>query len=131
MRAARRGRQDHGIRINNDSWLSRQNSIRLYGRLLQAGIDIYEYNTPCCTTKTMVVDGVWATVGTTNFDQPIVCAQRGKQRLFLRRDAGRTDGTTFTDDLRKCVRIELETWRPPRRLARVQEFVAAFLQEQV
>ena len=55
-------------RANNDSWLSRQNSIRLYGRLLEAGIEIYEYHHTMLHHKTMVVDGVWATVGTTNFD---------------------------------------------------------------
>ena len=54
--------------IHNDNWLARQNSVRLYGPLLEAGIEILEYNRTMLHHKTMVVDGVWATVGTTNFD---------------------------------------------------------------
>ena len=54
--------------IHNDNWMARQNSVRLYGPLLKAGIEIYEYNHTMLHQKTMVVDGVWSTVGTTNFD---------------------------------------------------------------
>ena len=54
--------------IYNDNWMARQNSVRLYGPLLEAGIQILEYNHTMLHQKTMVVDGVWATVGTTNFD---------------------------------------------------------------
>src|SRR5438445_8805745 len=53
---------------HNDMRISRYASIHLYGRLLQAGIEIYEYNRTMLHQKTMVVDAVWATVGTTNFD---------------------------------------------------------------
>ena len=54
--------------IHNDNWMARQNSVRLYGPLLEAGIEIFEYNHTMLHQKTMVVDGVWSTVGTTNFD---------------------------------------------------------------
>ena len=54
--------------IHNDNWMARHNSVRLYGPLLKAGIDIFEYNHTMLHQKTMVVDGVWSTVGTTNFD---------------------------------------------------------------
>ena len=54
--------------IHNDNWLARQNSVRLFGRLLAAGIEILEYNRTMLHHKTMVVDEVWATIGTTNFD---------------------------------------------------------------
>jgi cardiolipin synthase len=39
-----------------------------FGELLRAGIRIYEYQPTMLHTKTMVVDGVFATVGSTNFD---------------------------------------------------------------
>ena len=44
------------------------NSVRLYGPLLEAGIEILEFNRTMLHQKTMVVDARWATVGTTNFD---------------------------------------------------------------
>jgi cardiolipin synthase len=54
--------------IHNDAWLARQNSVRLYGPLLEGGITVWEYNRAMLHRKTMVVDGIWGTVGTTNFD---------------------------------------------------------------
>jgi hypothetical protein len=51
--------------IRNDNWLARHNSVRLFGRLLDAGIEMLEYNRTMLHQKTMVVDGVWGTVGTT------------------------------------------------------------------
>ena len=38
------------------------------GRCSKAGIEIFEYNRTMLHHKTMVVDGVWVTIGTTNFD---------------------------------------------------------------
>ena len=37
--------------IHNDNWLARQNSVRLFGPLLKAGIEIHEYTARCCTTR--------------------------------------------------------------------------------
>ena len=54
--------------IRNDNWLARHNSVRLFGRLLEAGVEILEYNRTMLHHKTMVVDGLWSTIGTTNFD---------------------------------------------------------------
>jgi cardiolipin synthase len=39
-----------------------------FGELLRAGIRIYEYQPTMIHTKTMVVDGLFSTVGSTNFD---------------------------------------------------------------
>lgn len=94
--------------VNNDNWLARQNSVRLYGRLLRAGVEIYEYRRTMLHHKTMVVDGVWATVGTTNFDS----------RSFAHNEES---NVCFYD-------AELVTQMV---LARSQEFLAAFFQEQV
>src|SRR5207237_5114184 len=39
-----------------------------YGPLLLGGVQIFEYQVCLLHAKTMVVDGVWATIGSTNFD---------------------------------------------------------------
>lgn len=41
---------------------------RLYSTLLKAGIRIYEYQPGLMHAKTIVVDGSWGTVGSSNFD---------------------------------------------------------------
>jgi cardiolipin synthase len=54
------GKIDHKITYR----ASRSN----YGRMLLGGIQIYEYMPALMHAKTMVVDGIWATIGSTNFD---------------------------------------------------------------
>jgi len=78
---------------NNDTWWARQNSLRLYGRLLAAGVEIYEFQPTMLHQKTMVVDGVWATAGTANFDVEEL------RRIFLA-------------DLARCSKVELSDWAP-------------------
>ena len=43
-------------------------SRRHYGEMLLGGVEIFEYSPALLHSKTMVVDGVWATIGSTNFD---------------------------------------------------------------
>ena len=52
----------------SDHLLTRRSSRRLYGDLLAAGARIYEYQPTMVHAKTMVIDGVWSVVGSTNFD---------------------------------------------------------------
>ena len=52
----------------SDHLLTRRSSRRLYGDLLAAGARIYEYQPAMIHTKSLVVDGVWSVVGSTNFD---------------------------------------------------------------
>ena len=117
--------------MNNDNWLSRQNGTRLYGRLLEAGIEIYEYQTTLLHQKTMVVDGVWGTVGTTNFDSRSFAHNEESNVCFYDGPLVKRMEAMFRDDLNACVRIDLHTWRRRGVWARTLEVVAAFLQEQV
>ena len=40
----------------------------IYSTLLQEGVRIYEYQPGLMHAKTIVVDGSWGTVGSSNFD---------------------------------------------------------------
>jgi cardiolipin synthase A/B len=51
-----------------DHLLTRRSSRRLYGDILKAGGEIYEYNPCMLHVKCLVVDGIWSVVGSTNFD---------------------------------------------------------------
>ena len=54
--------------VSNDTLMTRFNSVRLYGALLDAGVELYEYNRTMMHHKIMMIDGLWSTVGTSNFD---------------------------------------------------------------
>lgn len=116
--------------IHNDNWIARKNSVRLYGRLLEAGITLLEYRTTMMHQKTMVVDGQWATIGTTNFDnrsfshndENNVCVPDKQWALALQQ--------VFFADIPSCDRITIEAWRKRGLGERLGEIVASILEEQ-
>jgi len=117
--------------IHNDAWLARQNSVRLYGSLLRHGVDILEYNRTMLHQKTMVVDGLWATVGTTNFDNRSFSHNEENNICVYDRTWVNELQQVFLKDARVCDRVDLATWRRRGVLAKGQEFIAAFLEDQV
>jgi cardiolipin synthase len=116
---------------HNDNWLARKNSVRLYGPLLKAGITILEYNTTFMHQKTMVVDGQWVIIGTTNFDnrsfahneETSVCIKDAGLACFMEQ--------TFRTDMRACERVELEAWQKRGFVTKSLEAVASLLEAQV
>jgi cardiolipin synthase len=116
---------------HNDTWLARQNSRRLYGPLLRAGIQILEYNKTFMHQKTMVIDGLWVSIGTTNFDnrsfahneETSVCIKDADLAAFMEH--------TFRADMRACDRVELEAWQKRGLLTKSLEAVASLLEAQV
>lgn len=49
-------------------WIQHYATQALYDRLLAAGIEIYEYQASHLHAKVAVIDGIWATVGSSNID---------------------------------------------------------------
>ena len=116
--------------IRNDNWLARQNSVRLYGRFLEAGIEIFEYNRTMLHHKTMVVDSVWVTVGTANFDNRSFAHNEESNVCVFDRGLGRQMQEVFCADMDICERVDRETWLHRGLWARTQEFFGSFLEEQ-
>jgi cardiolipin synthase len=117
--------------INNDNWLARHNSVRLFRRLLEAGIEIHEYNRTMLHHKTIVVDNIWATVGTTNFDNRSFAHNEETNVCVYDREVARVLRQVFMADLEACARVELRTWRRRGLWAKTQEVIASILQEQI
>ena len=116
--------------IRNDNWLARHNSVRLFGPLLAAGVEIQEFNRTMLHHKTMVVDRRWVTLGTANFDNRSFAHNEESNVCFFDRGLAEQLRDVFLDDLSGCERVVVERWRRRGAWARAQEFVAAFLQEQ-
>ena len=116
--------------IRNDNWIARQNSVRLYGRLLAAGVEIYEYNRTMLHHKTMVVDSVWVTVGTANFDNRSFAHNEESNVCIFNHGLGRQMHEVFCADMEICEQVDREAWRHRGVWARTQEFIASFFEEQ-
>lgn len=115
----------------SDTWWARQNSIRLYGKLLEAGVEIYEYQPTMLHYKMMVVDHIWATVGTANLDHRSFRLNEETNLCFFDPDLVDDLRKTFFTDLEKCTRVELKAWRNRGAMTKAGELFASLLRDQV
>jgi len=115
---------------HNDNRVARHNSNRLIGPLLKAGIDILEFNRTMLHQKTMVIDEIWATVGTTNFDSRSFAHNEENNVCVYDRAWAKRLHEVFLDDVAGCDRITLESWRRRGVASRGMEILASFLEEQ-
>jgi cardiolipin synthase A/B len=53
---------------HNDHLLTRSSSRMAYGRLLEHGVRIFEYEPSMLHAKILLIDGTWSVIGSTNFD---------------------------------------------------------------
>jgi len=82
-----------------------------YEELLSAGIRIYEYQPTMIHSKTIVVDGLWSSVGSMNFDNRSLAFNNESNLVVLDRRIGAAMDSTFFDDLRHSEEIKLDEFR--------------------
>ncbi|MDY0292422.1 MAG: cardiolipin synthase ClsB [Desulfuromonadaceae bacterium] len=76
----------------------------LYGNFLAGGVDIYEYNTGFLHAKVGVIDGVWATVGSSNLDPYSLLLSKEANVVVV--DAG--FGATLTQSLKQTITTDCQ-----------------------
>jgi cardiolipin synthase A/B len=124
-RAARRGVD---VRIivpgQSDVDIVRHASRAVWGRLLRAGVRIFEWDESVLHAKTAVVDGLWSTIGTFNFDYMSL-------RMNLEVNVSVLDGpfagcleASFLDDLERCREVSLVDFRFRPLGQRLLEYLA-------
>ena len=118
------------ILIHNDTKLARYNTTRLYGPLLEAGVEIYEYNQTMLHHKFMVCDGVWATVGTTNFDSRSFALNDENNVCVYDREFAAKWEEIFRRDLPGCQQVTLDAWRNRGLVTRFFESLFFLLRSQ-
>jgi cardiolipin synthase len=82
-----------------------------YEELLTAGIRIYEYQPAMMHAKTFIVDGMWGSVGSMNFDNRSLAFNNESSLVFLDSALGAELHATFMDDLTRSKEITLAEFR--------------------
>jgi cardiolipin synthase len=107
-----------------DSWLVFNAGRRYYKELLQAGVKIYERRGAILHSKTALIDGVWATVGSTNLDWRSFLHNHELNAVVLGAEFGTQVQTMFDKDLAASDQITLEQWRRRPLQMRIKELFA-------
>ena len=82
-----------------------------YEKLLEGGVKVYEYQPTMMHAKTMVVDGMWAAIGSMNFDNRSLSFNDESVLLALDRKVGAQMDSVFMDDLKSSKEMKLEEFR--------------------
>jgi cardiolipin synthase A/B len=102
-----------------------------YGPLLLGGIKIFEYQPALLHAKTMVVDGVWGTVGSSNFDnRSFALNQELNLTVYDSPFAARLE-QIFEEDLKFARPVTYEEWRSRGIGERLLELFSFPIKEQL
>jgi cardiolipin synthase len=107
-----------------DSWLVFHAGRGFYEPLLRAGVQIHERQGAILHAKTALIDGVWATVGSTNLDWRSFLHNHELNAVVLGTEFGLQVQAMFDRDLALSTRITLDAWERRALHWRVQELFA-------
>lgn len=93
-----------------DNNVVRRASRAKWGELLKAGAELYEYQPTMFHCKVMVVDGLWTSVGSTNFDSRSFSINDEANLNVYDATFAQTQTDIFEEDLRHSRRITLDEW---------------------
>ena len=82
-----------------------------YEKLLEGGVKIYEYEPTMMHAKSMVVDGMWSSIGSMNFDNRSLSFNDESMLVALDRKVGAQMDSVFMDDLKWSKEIKLDEFR--------------------
>ena len=115
----------------SDVPLVQRASRACWGRLLKAGVALYAYEPTMMHAKLVVIDGVWATLGSANFDnRSFHLNDEANLNVFSGRLAD-IEGRQFETDLARSRRIQWEDWRRRPWAQRVLDALARTLHSQL
>jgi len=114
-----------------DHNLVRQASRGGFGRLLKEGIEIHEYKPAMLHAKTMVIDSMWATVGSTNLDRRSFALNEELNLVIYDAGVARRLEQVFEKDLSESGVVTYKRWASRGLMSRVLEFLAVPVRDQL
>ncbi len=127
IRASRRG-VDVRIMVpgrHMDQPVVRMASRRHYGELLTAGVRIFEYNRTMMHNKDAVIDGIFSTIGSINFDARSTRENAEASLAFYDRDFGERLEAVFAEDQKYSREITYASWKKRGLEQRLAELISS------
>jgi len=98
-----------------------------YAELLNHGVRIYEYQPTMLHSKTIVVDGLWSSIGSMNFDNRSMSFNNESNLVVLDSAFGAKMNSVFFDDLRYSKEIKLPEFDQRSAFSKMVELGATLL----
>jgi cardiolipin synthase A/B len=114
-----------------DARVGRWAAQGLYGSLLESGIHIFEYQPTMMHCKVLVIDGLWTSVGSANFDDRSFRLNDEANLNVFSEDLAREQTRLIDADIAKSRRMVLKRWRGRALGRRLNERLALLLRSQL
>jgi cardiolipin synthase A/B len=115
----------------SDTKLTEKASRARWGALLREGVSIYEYRPTMYHCKVMIVDDVWVSVGSTNFDNRSFRLNEEANLNVFDHEFAQTQIQAFEADKALSTRISLEMWQSRPWTEKVMAHAAGLLRSQL
>ncbi len=131
IREALAGAAERGVDVQlllpgkiNDAKLIRAASWFHYGGLLKAGVRIFEYQPTMVHAKNVVVDGLYSTIGSINFDLRSMELNSENSLGFYDQGFASQVEAMFHEDKKRCREVTLKEWKDRSYFRRLIELGA-------
>lgn len=114
-----------------DSPLVQHASHHRYGALLEKGIEIYEYQKTLLHQKVIIVDGLWACVGSTNFDDRSLEINDEASLAIIDSEVSATLRKAYEEDMRYAKRVDAASWKKRSLLHMMRDGASYVVSEQL
>lgn len=114
-----------------DSETARRASRALWGDLLAAGAEIFEYQPTMYHCKVMIVDELMVSVGSTNFDNRSFRLNDEANLNIYDATFARQQIAIFKDDLAHSIQVTFQQWRERPWVEKLWEHSAALMRSQL
>jgi cardiolipin synthase A/B len=115
---------------HDDHALTRSSGRSVYGDLLKAGAEIYEYESSMIHAKITIIDGIWSVVGSTNLDNRSFGINDEINLAVLNSQVATRLTQDFENDASHSRRVILAEWEKRSAFERVLESVGWVVERQ-
>ncbi|WP_040278067.1 cardiolipin synthase [Psychroserpens damuponensis] len=105
----------------SDSWVAESATNSFLEPLLEAGVEVYRYCKGFVHAKTMVVDDIFATIGTCNLDNRSFNINFEINALIYDSAQSEILKTQFIKDIEDCEIIDYERWKARPKFVKLKE----------
>ncbi len=114
-----------------DSTLVRHASRHRWGRLLRNGVRVFEFQPTMYHCKTMIIDDLWVSVGSANFDNRSFRLNDEANLNVFGNDFARHESEVFQMDLQNAREVTWQEWKRRPLLEKAGDAAVALLRSQV